>query len=108
MPYPLSECHLTIRSKPKSAAKDRGQPKTNAAKKANGPAPATNGAGQAKGRGRGGKSGRAGRPKKKTADELDAEMMDYFGPGETATNGTAQPAAAKADGDAGMVVDDVM
>ena len=60
-------------------------PKAAAAKK-DGPKPAANGAT------RGGraekKSGRAGKPKAKTADELDAEMADYFGGGE-ATNGAA-------------------
>ncbi|KAL8716466.1 MAG: hypothetical protein Q9225_006218 [Loekoesia sp. 1 TL-2023] len=58
-----------------------------------------------RGRGRGGRRGRnAGRGKPKTADELDAEMVDYFDPSNTngaaqgtdaaaVTNGTAQPAA---------------
>ena len=85
-------------SQPKNAAKDKAKkqdkPKTNGAA-----APPTNGA--AKGNNaRNKKSGRAGRPKKKTAEELDAEMTDYFG-GSAAANGTAQPAAA-AVGD-GMV-----
>jgi len=58
---------------------------------------ATNGRGRTKGRGA--KRGRnAGRPKAKTADELDAEMTDYFGEpviataatdGAAATNGAA-------------------
>ena len=71
---------------------------------------ATNGTTRGKAaRGRGGKSGRAGRPKKKTAEELDAEMMDYFGGDSGATNGAVQPAAAAATngGDTGMV-DEVM
>ena len=42
-------------------------------------------------RGRGGR--RVGRPKRKTADELDAEMVDYFdanaGPNGAAADGTA-------------------
>lgn len=68
---------------------------------------ATNGAATRGGRaarGRGGRRGRnAGRAKPKTADELDAEMVDYFDPSNGAgdaaanTNGTAQPT-----GDAGM------
>ena len=62
----------------------------------------TNGA--AKGKDASKKSGRAGRPKKKTAEELDTEMDDYFGEG-TAANGTAQPAAANG-GDA--MVDEVL
>ncbi|KAL8936534.1 MAG: hypothetical protein Q9216_004877, partial [Gyalolechia sp. 2 TL-2023] len=74
--------------------------------------PATNGATTRGGRaqGRGGRRGRnAGRAKPKTADELDAEMVDYFDPTNTngviqggdaaTTNGTAQTAANL---DAGM------
>ena len=65
-----------------------------------------------RGRGRGGRRGRnAGRGKPKTADELDADMVDYFvAPnangavqgvdGAAATNGMAQPAANLQD--AGM------
>lgn len=50
-----------------------------------------------------GKKGRAGRPKnarpaKKTADELDAEMADYFDAAKTTTEGTG----AAANGDAQM------
>lgn len=70
--------------------------------------PATNGAATRGGRatrGRGRRGRNAGRAKPKTADELDAEMVDYFDPSNTngagnataAANGTAQPA-----GDAGM------
>ena len=45
--------------------------------------------------GRGGRRGRnAGRPKTKTADELDAEMVDYFD--ANAANGTAAPTNAAA------------
>ena len=88
-----------LHSKPKPVTKPT--PKAAAAKK-DGPKPAANGAA------RGGraekKSGRAGKPKAKTADELDAEMADYFGGGEAintaatngdgATNGAAPAAAA--------------
>ena len=90
---------------PKNAAKESAKAK--AAPKANG-AVAANGAAKGQG-GRGGrKSGRAGRPKKKTAEELDAEMSDYFGTGEAPpTNGAVQPSAAAAGGDTGMV-DEVM
>lgn len=86
-----------------------------------GPKPATaakataNGAGtrdNTRGRGRGGRRGRnAGRAKPKTADELDAEMTDYFdtnaangavqGNDGVATNGAVQPVANGAD-DLGM------
>ena len=44
------------------------------------------------------KSGRAGKPKKKTAEELDAEMVDYFGTGEGAAT-AVQPVAAAIGGD---------
>ena len=59
----------------------------------------------ARGRARRGRN--AGRPKTKTADELDAEMTDYFTGGVTA-NGEAAPAtngaatAAAANEDTGM------
>lgn len=52
------------------------------------------------------KPARNARPKK-TADELDAEMVDYFGAGgEAAAPGTAQPAAATSGADA--MVDEVL
>ncbi|KAL9120263.1 MAG: hypothetical protein Q9187_003179, partial [Circinaria calcarea] len=56
------------------------------------------------GRGRGAR--RAGRPKAKTAEELDAEMVDYFEPNSGAhdgatTNGVAQPTINGGD-DLGM------
>jgi len=50
----------------------------------------------------------AGRPKRKTADELDAEMTDYFGASQTngeagvAGSATASAGAAPANDDAGM------
>lgn len=74
-------------AQPKSQLKS--QPKSAASNKASN---GTNGAG----RGRGGKGrGRNGRPAKKTAEELDSEMADYFG-NET-TNGN-ENAAAPANG----------
>lgn len=77
---------LTIRSqgkgpKPATAAK----PATNGA--------ATRGAGRTRGRGRA-RGRNAGRGKPKTADELDAEMVDYFD--ASATNGTVQGTDAAA------------
>jgi THO complex subunit 4 len=64
----------------------------------------------ARGRARGRRN--VGRPKPKTADELDAEMADYWGPaGQTgvagtnatsAANGASQPAATNGSGDVGM------
>lgn len=90
-------------SKPKSAANDKPKPATGT--KAGGAT--TNGTAKTR-PGRNRKPGRTGRPKKKTAQELDAEMVDYFGVGEGgAAAGTAQPAAPVGNGDAGMV-DEVM
>ena len=92
----LSEHALltSYNSQPKS------QPKSAAVVKAT--SGATSGAasgGRAGRRGRGGR-GRNGRPAKKTAEELDSEMADYFDIGGaaateagTATSGAAQPAA---------------
>ncbi|KAL9026085.1 MAG: hypothetical protein Q9196_005202, partial [Gyalolechia fulgens] len=72
--------------------------------------PATNGAATRGGRvrGRGGRRGRnAGRAKPKTADELDAEMVDYFDP--TSTNGATQGggAAAAVNGTAQLAIDEI-
>lgn len=86
-------------ARPKNAAKDKPKPATET-KAAPGKA--------ARGRGRAGRGGRnAGRPKPKTAEELDAEMQDYFtGPaeGDTAmeTNGGAVQPVANGTADAGM------
>ena len=76
---------LIVYSQPKN------QPKSAAAK------PVTNGttARGGKPRGRGARRGRnAGRPKAKTADELDAEMVDYFD--ANAANGTTATTDASA------------
>ncbi|KAH9224557.1 hypothetical protein DL95DRAFT_322526 [Leptodontidium sp. 2 PMI_412] len=78
------------------------QPKSAAVTK-NAAAGATRGAKAA--RGRGGRGGRTARPAKKTAEELDSEMVDYWQTGASATEaqgasaGAAQPAA---NGDATM------
>ena len=92
-----------------------GQPKGAAKPKPATEKAATNGearGGRGGGRARGTKRGRnAGRPKTKTADELDAEMMDYFDANAAngtapATEGAAAPAingaAAGAGDDLGM------
>ncbi|CAG8970664.1 hypothetical protein HYALB_00003419 [Hymenoscyphus albidus] len=50
-------------------------------------------------RGRGGKTTKNARPAKKTAEELDSEMADYFGGANTEA---AQPAANGTNGDAAM------
>ena len=80
------------KDKPKPATSDKAAPAT--------------GKGRGEGtRGRGGRGGRGGRErqKKKTVEELDAEMADYFpgaegGNDAMATNGAAAaPAAAVGD-----------
>jgi len=85
-PKGLSERMVQPKSQPKSAAHTKATNSTN---------------GNARGRGRGGRGGRNGRPTRKTAEELDSEMVDYFG-GE-ATNGNenaAAPANGATNGDA--------
>lgn len=84
--------------KPKNAAKENEKSTKKATSNAS-----TNGTSKSKGGRPGRKSGRAGKPKKKTAAELDAEMVDYFG---NDANGTAQPAAT--NGGDTAVVDEVM
>lgn len=76
------------------SSQSKSQPKSAAAVKAT-----TNGTSARGGRGRGRGGRKAGRPKRKTADELDAEMVDYFDTtnGDAAVNGNAQ-AAANDDG----------
>jgi len=80
-------------SQPKAQPKSAAETKTTTAAGARGK--------DARGRGRG--RGRNARPAKKTAEELDSEMVDYFGAStgiaEAGANGAAQPAAA---GDANM------
>jgi THO complex subunit 4 len=81
----------------------KAQPKSAAARKTN----EAKGAG-ASGRGKKGTrgGGRTGRPVKKTAEELDSEMADYFtgapATNENTTTGTAAPAAPAGNGDASM------
>jgi THO complex subunit 4 len=83
---------------PKSAARDKAKKQDKP--KTNGAAAITNVAAKGKNT-RNKKSGRTGRAKKKTAEELDAEMVDYFG-NDGAPNGTTQQAAAPS-GNTGMV-----
>lgn len=64
---------------------------------------------QARGRGRGGRAGREPRPKKKTVEELDAEMVDYYAGTEGNTDAAATTTAqAAAGGDAAMVDDEML
>jgi THO complex subunit 4 len=86
----LINCNSQPKSQPKSAA---------TTKATTGAAGGNASGGRAGRRGRGGRA-RNSRPAKKTAEELDSEMADYFDNGgaaatETgvATNGVAQPAA---------------
>lgn len=96
------ESHLTFSSGPKSAAAKPKATATNAKTPATGAAPA--GA-----KGRGGRRRGQGRPPKKTAEQLDADMADYFDATGAATNGAAAaattngaPAAAPAGGEVPM------
>ena len=78
----------------------KAQPKSAATTKAT---TATGGRG-GKGK-RGGRGGRSARPAKKTAEELDSEMVDYWNTGAAATEGdsaAAGGAAPAANGDAPM------
>jgi THO complex subunit 4 len=89
-PKGLSERITQPKSQPKSAANTKKTETSTRGKAA---------------RGRGGKAGRNARPAKKTAEELDSEMVDYWNSGATATetggatNGAAQTAT---NGDANM------
>lgn len=100
-PKSLAERTAQPKAQPKSAASDKHGA---AAKKA----------GQAAGRGRNKRrgTGRSARPAKKTAEELDSEMADYFdagannnGNGNGNEGAAAQPAAAAAPADAAMEED---
>jgi THO complex subunit 4 len=86
--------------------KDKPKPAT-AAKAA----PATAGRGRGRGgkaeaRGRGGRAGGRERTKKKTVEELDAEMADYFPAGESnadaSATGAAESVPTAAGGDTAM------
>lgn len=83
-------CNSQSKAKPKSAA---------AVKATTNGTPARGG----RARGRGGRNG--GRPKRKTADELDAEMVDYFD-ATAATNGSAVDGSANMNGIAQQVAND--
>lgn len=101
-PKPLSE---RVVNKPKNAVKREGK-QQGVAKPKNQAANSNGSAGDKKAKKE--KSGRAGRAKAKTAEELDAEMQDYFGSGEGAGGSTNGAQAATTNGgDTGMV-DEVM
>ncbi|PKS09742.1 hypothetical protein jhhlp_004363 [Lomentospora prolificans] len=97
-PKSLAERATQPKAQPKSAAADK-----NAVSKT----------GQGAGRTRGKRRGRSARPAKKTAEELDSEMADYFGAAENnnaaAGTGDSNQAVAPAatNGDAAME-DDIL
>lgn len=85
-----------ITSAPKAAATTKAGGKN--AKPVSGAKPATATRAAAGKKGRGGKP-KSARPAKKTAEELDAEMVDYF---DAAAQGSTEAGAAPANGDAQM------
>jgi THO complex subunit 4 len=94
----LTICRQTKKDKPKPATAAKAAPATAGRGRGRG--------GKAEGRGRGGKTGGRERTKKKTVEELDAEMADYFPAGEgnvdaTATGG-AEGVPTTAGGDTAM------
>ncbi|KAH7414432.1 hypothetical protein DE146DRAFT_35228 [Phaeosphaeria sp. MPI-PUGE-AT-0046c] len=102
---PTSAAQPSLADRATQPKKDKPKPAT-AAKTA----PATTGkargrGGRAEARGRGGRAGRE-RTKKKTVEELDAEMVDYWPVGEGNTDamaaGTTDGAQATAVGDTAM------
>jgi len=97
-------------AQPKHANKDKPKPAN--ADKAGTAAGAAKGAGRKRGERGGRGTGRVARGKPKSAEELDAEMADYWGGGENgpanggdapmANGGAVQPAVAATNGDTGM------
>jgi len=93
---------------PKGLGDRIAQPKSQPKSAANAKATATGAKGtDARGKGRkarGGRGGKNARPAKKTAEELDSEMADYFGGGEapapTENGAAAITGAPAANGDA--------
>ena len=61
-----------------------------------------NGAASTRGKTRGAKKARNPRPAKKTAEELDSEMADYWESGANGGDVAATSVAAPANGDANM------
>jgi len=103
---PAAAAQPSLADRVTQSKKDKPKPAT-AAKAA--PATATRGrgrGGKAEARGRGGKTGGRERTKKKTVEELDAEMADYFPAGEgnadAMATGPADGAQATAVGDTAM------
>ncbi|KAI4708363.1 hypothetical protein J4E89_006987 [Alternaria sp. Ai002NY15] len=101
----VSAAALPAATRPSSLADRVTQPKKDKPKPATAEkaAPgAARGRGQTRGKGKG-RGGREARPKKKTVEELDAEMADYFPGSETnAAAGGAEVAQITAGGDTAM------
>ena len=108
----LSASALPATTRPSSLADRVTQPKKDKPKPATAEKTADGGAARGRGqqtRGRGrGRAGREARPKKKTVEELDAEMADYFPGGEGNAAGGADAAPVAAGGDAAMVDDEML
>jgi THO complex subunit 4 len=85
-------------------AQPKAQPKSAATVKQNG-ANAKGGAAAGKATKKTARRGRSNRPVKKTAEELDSEMADYFDNANTENNANAAAPAAAAGGDAPMEED---
>ncbi|KAK3076832.1 hypothetical protein LTS18_011927, partial [Coniosporium uncinatum] len=85
-------------SEPAKSLKDRITQPKNAAKAQPKPATAVKpAAGKTATRGRKAKPAKNARPKKKTAEELDAEMVDYFGDNNAASGAPVNGADAAVD-----------
>ncbi|KAL2195799.1 hypothetical protein P885DRAFT_61570 [Corynascus similis CBS 632.67] len=84
-------------AQPKAQPKSAAMVKKNAKDGKNAPA--------GKGSKKAARGGRGNRPVKKTAEELDSEMADYFGNSNAENNGDAAAPAAAAGGDAAMEED---
>jgi len=101
----VSPSAIPAAARPASLADRVTQPKKDKPKPATtekAAAGATRGRGQTRGRGKG-RGGRDARPKKKTVEELDAEMADYFPGGETSNAASgAEVAQVTAGGDTAM------
>lgn len=115
-PKGLSEriAYVARSSSPKCVAncffsQPKAQPKSAAASKAGAATTtgaASRGARGGRGKGRGGRGGRSARPAKKTAEELDSEMADYWDNGAAAPAETGAPVAAAQPAAAGDAMDD--
>jgi THO complex subunit 4 len=105
----VSPSAIPASARPASLADRVTQPKKDKPKPATtekATAGAARGKGQTRGRGKG-RGGRDARPKKKTVEELDAEMADYF-PGGEANNATSNTEVAPVTAGGDTAMDDEM